>query len=252
MRPAWEADPKLRRKIGRRALVVKLVAALLFPTWRLSIQSTEAALRLCDEHGGICALWHSKQLPIFYAFRHHNVATMVSRSADGQMISGLLVKLGYRAIRGSSSRGALSAFRELIRNIGPKQVVAVTVDGPRGPAHEVKPGVLQMARLSGAPIVPISAAVRRAWIFKRSWDRFCLPKPFTPGLVVLGVPVYVPPDADDVRIKQIHQELQQQMIALEQGTEDHKHTAQQRREWVETCDRRFREAIADHVRTHNL
>lgn len=247
--PEWETDPRLRRRITIRAFVLKLVACTLLRSMRLSVQPFDMGLELRDHHGAVCALWHGQQVPIFYAFRNLGVYALVSKSADGETIARLVEYLGYRTVRGSSSRAALTAIRELTRQIRPGQAVAVTPDGPRGPRHAIKPGIMQMAKQTGAPIIPIVSAIKHAWVFQRSWDRFSLPKPFTPALVVMGPPTWVPADADDTMVMELRGRLQRQMIELEQATGQHVRTARQRREWLETCDRRFREAVADHAST---
>ena len=107
-------------------------------------------------------------------------------------------------------RGA-RAIRELIRWVRDGWDIALTVDGPRGPRHVLKPGVLEIAKLTGCPIVPAAVSSKSYWQF-RSWDKFQFPRPFTRIQVVFGDPVLVPrestPDALESQRKQIERTLQ--------------------------------------------
>jgi len=113
----------------------------------------------------------------------------VSRSRDGDYIAAAMIDLGFAPPpRGSSSRGGASALRAMGRALVGGTTVAALVDGPRGPAGEVKPGVLWLARVSGVPITPVAFAARPVWRFG-SWDRTRLPPPFARVLAGFGEPV---------------------------------------------------------------
>jgi lysophospholipid acyltransferase (LPLAT)-like uncharacterized protein len=126
----------------------------------------------------VFALWHGQLLAPTYAHRHENMVTLASQSGDGEYIARMLDHWGYHAVRGSSSRGGDSALRELVRLVRAGRSVALTADGPRGPRHRLKYGVLQIAQLTGAPVIAVGTAVERAWTLN-TWDRFTVPKPFT-------------------------------------------------------------------------
>jgi lysophospholipid acyltransferase (LPLAT)-like uncharacterized protein len=141
------------------------------------------------------ALWHGRLLPLTWFHRHRDIAAMISYSEDGEYIARLVGKWGYRVVRGSTSRGGLSALRELARQVRSGRSVAITPDGPRGPRQRLQPGIIAVARMTGAPIVPLVAGCDRAW-WPGQWDRFCIPKPFSRVTVLYGEPQYVPRDAD--------------------------------------------------------
>jgi lysophospholipid acyltransferase (LPLAT)-like uncharacterized protein len=145
----------------------------------------------------IFALWHGRLLPLGFLHRGQNIVCLASRSGDGEYITRVLQHWGFGVIRGSSSSGGDTAFRELIRAVGAGRSVAVTPDGPRGPRERLKPGVLQLAQLTGAPLVPLAAAASRAWWFV-SWDRFLLPQPFARLHVAYGDPIFVQRDTTDL------------------------------------------------------
>jgi lysophospholipid acyltransferase (LPLAT)-like uncharacterized protein len=165
-------------------------------------------------HGGaIVALWHGDLLVPTWAYRHRNFVTMASRSADGEYIARVLDRWGYSVARGSSSRGGDSALREMAELVRQGHSAALTADGPRGPRHRLKRGVLHLARLTGRPVVPVAAAAARAWIFG-SWDRFTLPKPFSRVVIAIGEPVTVEPDADAAALEPLARHIEASMAEL--------------------------------------
>jgi lysophospholipid acyltransferase (LPLAT)-like uncharacterized protein len=133
------------------------------------------------------ALWHGRMLVPIQQHRDQGIVTMASRSKDGELIARWLERIGYRVARGSSSRGGSAALREMVREVRRGRHAALTVDGPRGPARVVQPGALQLAKLTGAWILPITSSSARPR-FLASWDRYLLPMPFSKTFVVYGEP----------------------------------------------------------------
>ncbi len=138
----------------------------------------------------IYAFWHRSLLVCAHRFRHRNIAILISRSFDGELIARTVERLGFRAIRGSSSRGGPTALKQMVEAYRAGHICALTVDGPRGPAMIAQPGAVQLAQLTGAPwIGAFSALPERAWTLT-TWDRFLIPKPCS--RVVLAWPAHVP------------------------------------------------------------
>ncbi|MEP6801917.1 MAG: lysophospholipid acyltransferase family protein [Acidobacteriota bacterium] len=133
------------------------------------------------------ALWHGRMFLSIQAHRHQGVVTMASRSKDGEIIALWLERNGYRVARGSSSRAGGTALRFLVREMRGGRNAALTVDGPRGPAGQVQPGIVALARLTGAWILPVSSSSARPR-FLASWDRYLLPLPFSRNVVAYGEP----------------------------------------------------------------
>lgn len=138
----------------------------------------------------IFALWHENFLIPIAKFGNEGVAALVSRHADGQLLGSLVSATGMRVVQGSTSRGGVSAVRELLRP-GTGHV-AVTPDGPRGPRRVVQPGVVYLASRTGMRIVPIGVGYHRPWRMN-SWDRFAVPRPFSQVRCLFGLPMFVPP-----------------------------------------------------------
>ena len=115
---------------------------------------------------------------------------MVSRSEDGEIGAGIANLNGWATIRGSSSKGGVTALARMVKNLKEYPLAGHIVDGPRGPAGKVKPGVLQMARLTGAALVPMNVSADNAW-YANSWDRFMIPKPLARVTIRFSNPIYV-------------------------------------------------------------
>jgi hypothetical protein len=133
---------------------------------------------------GACvyAFWHRSLLSCAWRFRNLNIAILISPSFDGELIARTVELLGFKAIRGSSSRGGAAGLRNMERAFREGHYCAITADGPRGPAMIAKPGVAQLAQLVDQKVGTFYVFPLRAWQLN-SWDRFLIPKPFSRVLV---------------------------------------------------------------------
>jgi lysophospholipid acyltransferase (LPLAT)-like uncharacterized protein len=163
----------------------------LAATWRYRVVGGEAVQSV--RAGGtpvIFSLWHGQLLPLIWHHRNEGVAILVSEHRDGEIIARVATSLGYRLIRGSTTRGGERALLTLAKQLTAGLDAAVTPDGPKGPAKSYAPGALIAAQRSGALIVPIAAHASRAWHLS-SWDSFMIPKPFATVTVAYGRPTPV-------------------------------------------------------------
>ncbi|NRA39036.1 MAG: lysophospholipid acyltransferase family protein, partial [Planctomycetes bacterium] len=142
----------------------------------------------------IFALWHQSLFSCIAAQKHRKVAALTSLSRDGTIIATYMESIGLHPVRGSSSRGGLKAAREIIRLIKDGYCGAITVDGPRGPFKSCKPGPFEIARRSGAPIIPMACRASREYTFRKSWDSFRMPIPFSRIAVAYGNPIWMNPE----------------------------------------------------------
>ncbi|HKS74023.1 MAG TPA: lysophospholipid acyltransferase family protein [Terriglobales bacterium] len=184
-----------------------LVIRLIGPTLRFSISFEEGAAEGLETLRGIGPFWHRCVFPAAYIWRDMQVRVMTSRSFDGEYIARIIHKLGFAAVRGSSSRGAVGALLGMRRALERGFNVAFTIDGPRGPCYVAKPGPVLLAKLTGFPVVPFYIALEDPWVLN-TWDRFMIPKPFSRALMRVGGYIHVPADADDDQLAQFHQEMQ--------------------------------------------
>ncbi len=137
----------------------------------------------------VFAFWHRSLLACAHRFRGLDIAILISPSFDGELIARTVELLGFRAVRGSSSRGGAAGLRGMVKAYEAGHRCAFTADGPRGPVFVAKAGAAQMAQSVGAWVGCFYALPERAWQL-RSWDRFLIPKPFS--RVVLTWPAHVP------------------------------------------------------------
>lgn len=152
-----------------------VLGAWLLRLWRSTLR-VEANHQPPNGHPCVYALQHRDLLLLTLQRMDCGIAVMVSRSRDGELIARPLARLGFLPVRGSTSRSGSQALKELIR-LARDRSLALTPDGPQGPAGSVQPGILQLALLAHIPIIPVVASANRMWQL-RSWDRFRLPHPF--------------------------------------------------------------------------
>jgi hypothetical protein len=167
------------------------LVGLLARTWRYHRSGWEHPRALYNEKRPfIFALWHSRILPLLYLHRNEAVVLLISRHRDGGHLATLAERWGYQFVRGSSKRGGEVGLLGIVRALKEGAVVAVTPDGPRGPAQRIKPGIVAAAQHADVPIVPATARPARAWVLG-TWDRMCIPKPFTAIEVAYGAPIHI-------------------------------------------------------------
>jgi lysophospholipid acyltransferase (LPLAT)-like uncharacterized protein len=171
---APERPPNVTWRVRLGGIVVRLLGM----TWRVRTTGGEivSALRAAKQPI-VFAVWHGHLLVGLWQHRGEGVAVLISEHRDGEIIARIASGLGYRTVRGSTYRGADRALVGLVRELRSGHDVAVTPDGPRGPAGHFAPGALVAAQRAGAPIVSVGIAASRAWRL-RSWDGFMIPKPF--------------------------------------------------------------------------
>jgi hypothetical protein len=138
----------------------------------------------------IFVFWHGQLLPLLYHHRGEGVVVLVSDHADGEYVTQIMHRLGFATARGSSTRGATKGLRALIRAAREGRDLALTPDGPGGPARTFKPGALLAAAVTGLPIIPTAAAATAAWRLS-SWDGFLIPKPFARIRLRYGPPHWI-------------------------------------------------------------
>ncbi len=174
----------------------------------------------------IVAFWHDQQLVMPWVYRRPglelglSIWVLRSQHSDGQLIAEILSYCGAKTVGGSSSRGGTRALVALNAKLSEGDAVAITPDGPRGPRHEVKPGALKLAQLSGVPIYPLALAARKRWTV-RSWDRMTIPKPFSAITLAIGEPFTVPRKCEPAEFEQYVQLLGQRLEQLTAQVESH-------------------------------
>lgn len=168
----------------------------------------------------VYAFWHAEIFAATWFWRQRGIVVMTSQNFDGEYIGRIIQLHGYGASRGSSSRGGMRALVEMVRLVRKGRPAAFTVDGPRGPRHVAKPGVMLLAKATGAPIVCFHIVPARAWAFRRSWDRTEIPKPFSRAAIFIAPPILVSADASEAEQSRKLEQVQATLSALvKQGEE---------------------------------
>lgn len=229
MSPAPPAAPDVRdslraerRRARRMRWIVRLgvpLVRLLGWTWRIRVINGETTVdRMRRERRPIVfALWHGDMLPLLYQHRGEGVAVLISEHRDGELIARVAESLGFRTVRGSTTRGASRALVGLTRELRDGHDIAVTPDGPRGPARSFAPGALIAAQRGRAAVIAVGLAANRAWRLS-SWDRFVIPKPFSRVRIAYSDPVLL--DAANPRAAaQETSRFQQLMLEVERNAD---------------------------------
>jgi lysophospholipid acyltransferase (LPLAT)-like uncharacterized protein len=187
-----------------------LAIRLICSTMRFSASAEEpSGLDPADypPAGAVAPFWHRSVFSATFFFRNRGISVMTSRSFDGEYIARIIESFGFKAVRGSSSRGGVRALLGMHTVIEEGGVAAFTIDGPRGPRYVAKPGPVLLARNTGAPVMAFYVAVSDGWVLN-SWDKFIIPKPFTRAHVRWSRPIIVPRDASSESLKTSHDEMQ--------------------------------------------
>lgn len=176
-----------------------------------------------QENKVIFAMWHSDQCSLHgIPFeKRKNVNILISKSADGEIIARVVQKWGFNTIRGSKDKGTrkkggVRATMEMIERVNEGHNVAIMVDGPTGPYHEIKNGVIKVAKHTGGAIIPmIWYSPNKTLLRLPTWDKFRIPIGFTKIVILYGSPIYVPEDSTPEQDKQIKEQLKQALLDLE-------------------------------------
>lgn len=187
-------------------VLAAMVVRVLGVTWRVRVVGAE----------GLEAMWRAGT-PLIYVVWHGRIllvpwlnvrlqrergarapVVLASRSRDGEIVARFVARFGLTVVRGSSSRGGGIAVRALVAAIRNGSDVAIVPDGPRGPREQLQRGVVALAALTGAPVVPLAVGARPARRL-RSWDRFLVPLPFARCVLAFGPTVRVDPAEDRAR-----------------------------------------------------
>jgi len=207
-----------RMQIPIIAWAVYGIIRVIGPTLRIEMVGVGNAIQIRNTgEPGIGAIWHRCIFTAAWVWRNRGVVVMNTVNFDGQWTRRVVERLGFGTAQGSSSRGAVEGLLAMGRQIEAGKHVAFTIDGPRGPRYVAKPGPVILARRTGSPISAVHFGLQWAITFKKSWDLFQVPLPFSGAVMFVAPPIYVPKDADSDIMKQKQNEMQ---AALERVRDD--------------------------------
>ena len=189
----WE-----RVQIGLASWIGYLAVLLIGRSLRWEVhgwENWEAATKLGK--GLIYTIWHRELFSACWFWRKRGIVVMASRNFDGEYSARIGQRHGYGAARGSSTQGASRALTEMIECLRKGRDAGFTIDGPRGPRYVAKAGAVLLSKATGAAILCFHVALRRAYVFRRSWDLTQLPHPFSRAAVFIAPPIMVSPQAGE-------------------------------------------------------
>lgn len=166
----------------------------------------------------IYIFWHEYILFPFYLRGHCNMAMLLSRHTDAEILSYAAYHRGFEFVRGSTNRGGGAALRELLAK-SKKMHLTITPDGPRGPRRKMAPGAIFLASKLGLPIVAMGYGYDRPWRVKNAWDQFAIPRPFTRARAVPSGEIFIPPNLDRDGIEYFRQKVEALMNRLTEEAE---------------------------------
>lgn len=168
-----------------------------------------------ENHNYVFAVLHSQQCGLYSILNRENMFSMISRSTDGDLVALSGGRVGINSVRGSSKRGGATAALELIDKVKNGCSAALAIDGPRGPVGVVKPGVVQIAKNGGAPIIPMAWKTKSKCILKLpTWDKLLIPLLFVKAVALYGEPIDVPSDATEEQMEEIRLKVENEIKRL--------------------------------------
>jgi lysophospholipid acyltransferase (LPLAT)-like uncharacterized protein len=205
---------KLPIHLGIASFLGAGLIRLLGATWRIEwngLEHLEEARRLSPQV--IFSFWHGRLLVLSFSHRNRKIQVLASEHQDGDLMGRTIQRLGFGHLKGSTSRGGARAVRELAAILKDGLDVGLTVDGPRGPRGVVQQGAVELSRMTGSAVIPISNTARPRYLF-RSWDRFQLPAPFARVIISYGEPMLVPNGAEQEERERYRLLLQERLHGL--------------------------------------
>ncbi len=192
-----------------------IIVRILFSTMSIK-EIPEGYLRNLDRQGkhAVYAFWHAHMLLPGYAGRNFNTKVLISQHRDGEYIAQIVQRLGYGVDRGYTTRGGARALLKMIKKAKEESIsLAITPDGPKGPRFVAQSGAILLGQKTQYPIIPIMVYMAKYWELP-SWDRFCIPKPFSKARIFYGDPIMVPPKLEKAGVEEYRVSLEKALIKL--------------------------------------
>jgi lysophospholipid acyltransferase (LPLAT)-like uncharacterized protein len=194
--------------------IIPQLAALLIKIHMLScrvvkVEGLERHWEALEHSDGkvIYITWHQRMSYHFHHMGPLHLTMMISNSRDGEYAARVAQWLGFRNVRGSSTRGGTAALKKMTRKVTEGEPAGVLTDGPLGPARVVKSGALFMARNTEAPLIPVLWGADRCWTLN-TWDRYLIPKPFARISICYAEPIWIPPSAKGEELEDYRRQVE--------------------------------------------
>lgn len=202
---------KTSDRVAKRPLMFELTLWLIYivcfilkSTWRVrfvGMDRRRMAVSASPTGSFLIASYHENAVAGILTHAGQKICTMVSQSKDGEIVAFICSKIGLMSVRGSSSRGGKAVRDDMVDLVKTGVIGAITVDGPRGPRRVLKNGIVDIARKTGAPVMPLVTVGDSYWVLSKTWDQTRIPKPFARVIAYYGTPITVPRDANEEQFK---------------------------------------------------
>ena len=209
-----------RLRVFFTGLFTSLILKLLCASWRINTSGlSELDARLTVEERLIAVFWHGKYYALLPMLRHRDTCVFTSVSSRGAVIAEILRRFGYTGVQlpDHGRDRSLDIMRSVLSQ---HHAAAIAVDGPMGPFHVVHRGAVQLASELGYGIVPLSTAASRKVVLNERWDRFEMPRLFSRVQLVVGQPVYIPPNLNDSALAHWINTVQQALLDVDKQAVD--------------------------------
>ncbi len=189
-----------------------LIKLLMITCRVVKVEGDDRDKKTLAQSGGkaLYATWHQRMSYHSHYFGSRHLTIMISGSRDGEYAARIARWLGYKNVRGSSTRGGLGAFKELVQRMKSGEIGGMLADGPQGPARVAKMGSILLARNAEVPLIPVAWGADRCWMFN-SWDRYIVPKPFARIAVCYGEAIGIPPEARGEALEKYRRILEERL-----------------------------------------
>ena len=210
---------KKQKNLKKYVPIISTALYFLFRIWEFFVSFRSENYPANDKRV-IFALWHHDQLCLDGIPNRDKLNILISKSIDGEIIARVVERMGFKTVRGSYNRagkdkGGKEATFELISRLNNDENIAITVDGASGPLHQVKMGVIKIAKLTGAPIIPVVWYSDSKFLGSLpTWDKLKIPLWFLKSVNIYGDPIYVPATATKEEENEIKEELQSLLINM--------------------------------------
>ena len=170
---------------------------LVYSTSRIElIGRNKIEIFLNKKESFIYSFWHDQLLFCPLTWQSAEIIkVLISKHRDGDIITKVIDKFGFKAIRGSThkpskakNKGSLVSARQVIKSLQNGISIGIAPDGPKGPRHEVSDGIIQISKLSHKSILPVAIGFQKKWVLN-TWDQFIIPRPFNNIRVIWGNPI---------------------------------------------------------------
>jgi lysophospholipid acyltransferase (LPLAT)-like uncharacterized protein len=172
-------------------------------------------------HRAILTFWHNRILGATYYYRRRGIVVMSTYNFDGEYTSRCIQMMGYRSVRGSSTRGGYQGLLDMVKVMKEGVDAGFSIDGPHGPLYQAKVGPVLLARKTGGGILCFHLSYEKKWVIRGSWDQFQIPKPFNRVLLIHAPAIYVDRKADAAGVKEKLAEMQHLLEKLRDEGDAH-------------------------------